>query len=87
MWGGGGAAESFNTCSNGAGRRLGRKEANRTTTHAEAEAAMAHVVFGVCEGDYDEMPRAYKDIDAVIAAQADLVRPVHRLLPLAVVKG
>jgi tRNA-splicing ligase RtcB len=79
--------ESFNTCSHGAGRQLGRKEANRTITHEEAESAMSHVVFGVRQGDYDEMPRAYKDIDAVIAAQSDLVRPVHRLLPLAVVKG
>lgn len=80
-------AESFNTCSHGAGRLLGRKEANRTTTHEEAVEAMDHVVFSVREGDYDEMPRAYKDIDAVMAAQSDLVRPVHRLLPLAVVKG
>ena len=79
--------ESFNTCSHGAGRVLGRKQANKAITHEQAEAAMSDVVFGVRQGDYDEMPQAYKDIDAVIAAQADLVRPVHRLLPLAVVKG
>jgi tRNA-splicing ligase RtcB len=79
--------ESFNTCSHGAGRLMGRKEANRAITHAEAVEAMQHVVFGVREGDYDEMPRCYKDIDAIIAAQSDLVRPVHRLEPLAVVKG
>jgi tRNA-splicing ligase RtcB (3'-phosphate/5'-hydroxy nucleic acid ligase) len=79
--------ESFNTCSHGAGRRLGRKQANRQITHEQAEVAMSDVVFGVRQGDYDEMPMAYKDIDAVIAAQADLVKPVHRLLPLAVVKG
>jgi tRNA-splicing ligase RtcB len=79
--------ESFNTCSHGAGRVMGRKEANRAITHAEAVAAMQHVVFGVREGDYDEMPRCYKDIDAVVAAQSDLVRPVHRLEPMAVVKG
>jgi tRNA-splicing ligase RtcB len=48
---------------------------------------MQHVVFGVRKGDYDEMPRCYKDIDAVVAAQSDLVQPVHRLEPLAVVKG
>lgn len=81
--------ESFNTCSHGAGRLLGRKQANKAMAdrHDEAVEAMSHVVFGVRKGDYDEHPFAYKDIDAVIAAQADLVRPVHRLLPLAVVKG
>ena len=71
----------------GAGRLMGRKEANRAITHAEAVEAMQHVVFGVRKGDYDEMPRCYKDIDAVVVAQSDLVRPVHRLEPLAVVKG
>ena len=75
--------DSFNTCAHGAGRLLGRKEANRTTTHEEAVSAMEHVVYGVRQGDYDEMPRCYKDIDQVLAAQGDLVKPVHRLTPLA----
>ncbi len=48
---------------------------------------MAHVVYGVREGKYDEMPDCYKGIDAVMAAQADLVKPLYRLTPLAVVKG
>jgi tRNA-splicing ligase RtcB len=81
--------ESFNTCSHGAGRVIGRKAANRLWAgkHDEAAATMEHVVFGVREGDYDELPFCYKDIDAVIEAQSDLVRPVTRLEPLAVVKG
>jgi tRNA-splicing ligase RtcB len=78
---------SFGTCSHGAGRVLGRKEANRRITHEEAEKAMAHVVFGVRKGDYDEMPMAYKDIDKVMLNQADLVEPEVRLTPMAVVKG
>jgi tRNA-splicing ligase RtcB len=78
---------SFGTCSHGAGRVLGRKEANRRITHEEAEKAMEHVVFGVRKGDYDEMPMAYKDIDKVMFNQADLVEPEVRLTPLAVVKG
>jgi tRNA-splicing ligase RtcB len=78
---------SFNTCSHGAGRVLGRKEANRVITHEQAEKAMEHVVFGVRKGDYDEMPMAYKDIDRVMTNQFDLVEPVVRLTPLAVVKG
>ena len=80
-------AESFNTCAHGAGRRMGRKEANRTITHEQAVEQMKGVVYGVREGDYDEMPAAYKDVDQVIAAQDDLARPVHRLTPLTVVKG
>lgn len=79
--------ESFNTCSHGAGRLLGRKQANRTITKDRAVKTMGDVVFGVRDGDFDEMPDAYKDIDAVMAAQAELVRPLHRLRPLAVVKG
>jgi tRNA-splicing ligase RtcB (3'-phosphate/5'-hydroxy nucleic acid ligase) len=79
--------ESFNTCAHGAGRMMGRRQAKATITHEEAVAEMAHVVFGVREGEVDEMPRAYKDIDAVMTAQTDLVAPIYRLLPLAVVKG
>jgi tRNA-splicing ligase RtcB len=78
---------SFKTCSHGAGRAMGRKEANRRITHEEAVKAMEHVVFGVRAGDYEEMPQAYKSIDRVIENQRDLVEPVHRLTPLAVVKG
>jgi len=79
--------ESFNTCAHGAGRVLGRKQAKGLITHDEAVASMAHVVFGVREGEVDEMPRCYKNIDAVMAAQADLAEPVIRLLPLAPIKG
>lgn len=79
--------EAFATCSHGAGRMLGRKQANRVITREEAEASMSEVVFGIRDGDFDEMPKAYKDIDAVMRAQEDLARPVYRLRPLAVVKG
>lgn len=79
--------ESFRSCSHGAGRILGRKEANRTITHEQAVESMKHVVYGIKHGDYDEMPMAYKDVDVVIQRQADLVRPLYRLTPLAVVKG
>lgn len=78
---------SFRTCSHGAGRVMGRKQANREISHEEAVKAMEHVVFGIRKGDYEEMPQAYKDIHQVMANQADLVRPTHVLKPLAVVKG
>lgn len=35
----------------------------------------------------DETPGAYKDIDAVMAAQADLVEVVHTLRQVVCVKG
>lgn len=79
--------ESFNTCSHGAGRVIGRKEANRRFTHEEAVESMKNVVFVIKEGDYDEMPMAYKSIDTVIKNQSDLVKPLYRLTPLAVCKG
>lgn len=78
---------SFRTCSHGAGRVMGRKQANRTITAERARESMAHVVFGIRDGDYEEMPDAYKQIDTVMANQSDLVTPLHRLIPLAVVKG
>lgn len=80
-------AESFNSCSHGAGRTIGRREAKRRFTHEQAVKSMQHVVFNVRHGQYDELPMAYKDIDRVIKLQADLAKPLHKLIPLAVVKG
>lgn len=79
--------ESFGSCAHGAGRILGRKQANLKITHEQAVESMKHVVYGVRQGSYDEMPAAYKDVDRVMANQDDLVEAVHRLTPLAVVKG
>lgn len=79
--------ESFSSCSHGAGRVMGRKEANRAITHEQALDMMKDVVFGIKNGDYDEMPVAYKDIHKVIEWQKDLVEPVYTLKPLAVCKG
>jgi tRNA-splicing ligase RtcB len=80
-------AESFNSCSHGAGRTIGRREANRTFTYEQAVEAMKDIVFDVRKGQYDELPMAYKNIDRIIKLQADLARPVYKLLPMAVVKG
>ena len=68
---------------------MGRNVANKMMKdrHDEAVGMMAHVAFDVRPGDYDELGHCYKDIDAVVAAQADMVEPYMRLTPLAVVKG
>jgi tRNA-splicing ligase RtcB len=82
-----GNRESFCTCSHGAGRAMSRHEARRRFTiedHAEATQGVE------CRKDaevIDETPMAYKDIDAVMAAQADLVDVVHTLRQVVCVKG
>ncbi len=94
-----GASESFTSCSHGAGRVMGRMDACRRLTVAECDRAMGDVVhdrWSKLRGrrrkrggmlDLSEAPLAYKDIDAVIAAETDLVTPIVRLRPIGVVKG
>jgi tRNA-splicing ligase RtcB len=83
-----GNPESFESCSHGAGRRMGRKEATRTLNLAEEQAKMAGIIHGLRNvKDLDEAPGAYKDIDEVMAQQADLVEIEVKLTPLAVIKA
>lgn len=85
-----GNPESFMSCSHGAGRVLGRKEAIKKLDLNEVvkfmdEKKIVHSIHDVRQ--LDEAPQAYKDIDIVMKNQADLVRPIETLYPLAVVKG
>jgi tRNA-splicing ligase RtcB len=82
-----GNRESFCSCSHGAGRAMSRSEAKRRFTLADHAAATAGVECRKDEGVIDETPAAYKDIDAVMAAQADLVDVVHTLKQVVCVKG
>lgn len=92
-----GNPDSFHSCAHGAGRTMGRNQASRILTPESCDAAMAEVVFdrwhtirrGKLKGrpDLGEAPQAYKPIEAVMAAQADLTRPLVRLIPIGVVKG
>jgi len=82
-----GNAESFCSCSHGAGRVMSRTEAKRVVSLDEHKAAVAHVECRVDEAVVDETPAAYKDIDAVMAAQNDLVEVVHTLRQVVCVKG
>jgi len=88
-----GNPQSFQSCSHGAGRRMGRMQASRELTVEEADRAMEGVVFGRWgtnrkgSTDLGEAPQAYKDIDEVMASQADLVRPLVKLRPRGVIKG
>jgi tRNA-splicing ligase RtcB len=82
-----GSAESFSSCAHGAGRRMSRGEAKRRFTLADHAEATAAVECRKDPGVIDETPMAYKDIDAVMAAQADLVDIVHTLRQVVCVKG
>ena len=85
-----GNAESFNSCSHGAGRKMGRKEAERTLNLEEEvkkldDMGVLHAIRGI--KDLDEAPGSYKNIDEVMENQKDLVEILVELTPLAVVKG
>lgn len=88
-----GNPESFNSCSHGAGRIMGRNEASRTLSKDACDNAMKGIIFKGWgknrNGNVDlgEAPQAYKDIDEVMDAQADLVIPIVKLKPLGVVKS
>jgi tRNA-splicing ligase RtcB len=82
-----GNTDSFCTCSHGAGRVMSRSEAKRRFTLADHKKATEGVECRKDEGVIDETPMAYKDIDAVMAAQADLVEVVHTLRQVVCVKG
>jgi len=82
-----GNADSFHSCSHGAGRAMSRGEARRRFTIADHELATAGVECRKDSEVIDETPAAYKDIDAVMAAQSDLVDIVHTLKQVVCVKG
>jgi len=82
-----GNADSFHSCSHGAGRVMSRGEAKRRFTLADHRAATAGVECRKDKDVIDETPAAYKDIDAVMEAQRDLVEIVHTLRQVVCVKG
>lgn len=82
-----GNPDSFMSCSHGAGRTMSRGEAKRRFTLADHRAATEGVECRKDKDVLDETPAAYKDIDAVMAAQQDLVDVVHTLKQVVCVKG
>ncbi|ALM85460.1 RtcB family protein [Bordetella sp. N] len=82
-----GNPESFESCSHGAGRVMSRTQAKKQFTLADQAKATAGVECRKDAGVVDEIPMAYKDIDAVMAAQKDLVEVVHTLKQVVCVKG
>ena len=82
-----GSAASFHSCSHGAGRAMSRNAARKRFTVEDHAAATAGVECRKDASVIDETPMAYKDIDAVMAAQSDLVEVVHVLKQVVCVKG
>jgi tRNA-splicing ligase RtcB len=82
-----GNPDSFDSCSHGAGRVMSRSEARRRFTLADHRAATEGVECRKDKDVIDETPAAYKDIDAVMEAQRDLVDVVHTLKQVVCVKG
>lgn len=82
--------ESFKSCSHGAGRIMGRKQAQRELSleHEQEILDSQNIIHDVKEiGNLDEAPSAYKNIDEVMSNQNDLVEILVELKPLAVIKG
>ncbi len=85
-----GNEESFKSCSHGAGRVLGRKQAQRQLDINKEKAFLEkrNILHSIChKSDLDEAPGAYKNIKKVIEQQSDLVEILVELKPLAVIKG
>lgn len=82
-----GNPESFNSCSHGAGRAMSRTEARKQFTVEDHKRATEGVTCRKDKDVIDETPGAYKDIDKVMEAQADLVEIVHTLRQVVCVKG
>ena len=82
-----GNPESYHSCSHGAGRRMSRGQAKRTFSVQDLQKQTAGVECRKDVGVLDEIPGAYKDIDQVMANQADLVEVVAELKQIMCVKG
>jgi tRNA-splicing ligase RtcB (3'-phosphate/5'-hydroxy nucleic acid ligase) len=82
-----GNMDAYCSCSHGAGRRMSRTQARKVFSREDLERQTEGVECRKDGGVIDEIPSAYKDIDAVMAAQADLVDIVATLKQVLCVKG
>jgi tRNA-splicing ligase RtcB len=76
-----GGEASLDSASHGAGRRMSRKKARDLFTWDAARRVLGERRVRLLSAGLDEVPMAYKDIDAVMAAQRDLVEPLARFEP------
>lgn len=79
-----GHAPSLNSASHGAGRKMSRTKARESTRWSHVNALLKERGVHLMSAGLDESPHAYKDIEEVMAAQAELVLPLARFLPRVV---
>lgn len=82
-----GNEESFCSSSHGAGRKMSRTEAKKRFSVNELKAQTKGVVCRKDVGVLDEIPKAYKSIEAVMAQQSDLTKTIHELKQILCIKG
>lgn len=76
-----GNAESLNSTSHGAGRRMSRKAATKKFTWKETKEFLKEQGVDLISAGLDEVPWAYKNIEEVMDAQRDLAKPIARFMP------
>jgi len=79
-----GSLSALESASHGAGRRLGRRQAEQTLSKGEWRKTLLERGITLIGGGIDEAPLAYKPIDEVMAAQTDLVQKVGKFTPRTV---
>jgi tRNA-splicing ligase RtcB (3'-phosphate/5'-hydroxy nucleic acid ligase) len=82
-----GNADSFESASHGAGRRMSRTQARKAFKRSDLERQTAGVECRKDSGVIDEAPKAYKNIERVMEQQSDLVEIVAELKQVVCVKG
>lgn len=76
-----GNAASLHSAAHGAGRVMSRTQARKTLDWKEAQRLLDSRGVRLLSAGLDEVPMVYKDIDAVMAAQEDLVEALARFDP------
>lgn len=76
-----GDPRSLNSASHGAGRCMSRTQAIRTLKPEDVEALLRARGVKLLSAGLDEAPVVYKDIEKVMQAQRELVRPIARFMP------
>jgi tRNA-splicing ligase RtcB (3'-phosphate/5'-hydroxy nucleic acid ligase) len=79
-----GKATSLNSASHGAGRAMSRRKALNSITKTERDHYLKERGVTLIGGGLDESPQAYKNVEAVVAAQSDLVKIVGKFQPILV---
>jgi tRNA-splicing ligase RtcB len=76
-----GAPSSLNSASHGAGRRMSRRKAIESVSRRDRDLYLRERGVTLLGGGVDESPQAYKDIESIIAAQADLIDVLGKFTP------